>query len=654
MNLRTKLIIGFVAAAAVALIAVSFLGYYHAKGQVVDDLNQEMAFLLEGRVEKLDGWLQGKATILVTTATIIQNTVGVTNVTPAILQVYKQDKDLTDLYIGLADGRFIDGSGFVAPPDFDPRKRGWYQQAAQAGKLVFSDPYIDTSTKQYVVSGAFPLIQNGQVQGVAGEDILLTTLAETIKGVNVNGKGYALLIDRNGTVLAHPDASLLTTNLRENQEIKDTAKTMLASDSGQERYKYQGVDKLMIFRKIPTTGWVMAITINEDDAYGGLAGLRWRFILVDIAGILGIAAFAWFFARRIVRPIQKLTANAVQMANGDLTVRAEISGRDEIGALSSAFNTMGDSLRHLIQSIDLSASQVGTAVEDMQLSSEEAGRVSEQIAVTISDLARGSNDQAQSVQKGAAMVAEMTRAVATIDTDVTTASSRTENVKGAVANGMEAVNTQMILMEDSTQATANVGQAISLLDEKSKTIGQIVEVISGIAGQTNLLALNAAIEAARAGEQGRGFAVVAEEVRKLAEQSAASSQEITELIREIQAGTENAVQEMAEASNLVVSQQQAVAKTKEAFAEISQAVDAIVVQVQRVAAETKQLSRRAGDVSSVITDIAAISEESAAAAEEVAASTEEQTAAIQAISHEADKLLGEAETLRNEIQKFNL
>lgn len=654
MNLKTKLITGFASAAAIALITVSFLGYYYAKNQVVNDINQAMALLLESRIEKMDGWLQGKVKILTTTVGLIQNTVGETNVVQPHLQVYKQDKDLTDLYIGLADGRFITGSGQAPPPGYDPRTRAWYQQAIQAGSLVFSDPYLDNGTKQYVVSGAVPLIQGNQIRGVAGEDILLATLAETIKEINVNGKGYAFVIDRNGVVLAHPDTKLLTTNLYENQEIKDAVKTMFAMDSGQACYKSQGSEKLLIFRKIPTTGWVMAISIDEEDAYAGLAGLRWRFIIVDIMSIIGIAAFAWFFARCITGPIRQLTVNAEQMAQGDLIVKADVSGKDEIAKLGGAFNKMGDGLRLLIQSINLSALKVKTAAQAMQQSADEAGNVSEQIAATISNLAQGSADQAQSMQTGALMVAEVSKAVEAINTNVDLTASRTNHVNTAVANGMEAITTQFILMEDSIRAVANVGRAITLLDGKSKVIGEIVEVISGIAGQTNLLALNAAIEAARAGEQGKGFAVVAEEVRKLAEQSEASSRKITALVREIQSDTKNAVQEMTGAAGLVDGQRDVAAKAKTAFAEIKEAVEAIIMQVHCVTTEVTQLSKRSDDVLVAITDIALIAEKSAAASEEVAAATEQQTSAVLTISQEAEKLLKEAEKLKDDICKFNI
>ena len=401
MSLRTKLIAGFVSAAAIIFAIISFSGFDSARQQVAGHLNDKIALTLDSRVNQLDGWLNVKARELQTAAAVLENTAGAAGATAAHLQSYRQDKDITDLYIGLADGRFIDGSGFVPPPDFDPRKRGWYQQASQAGTLIFSDPYIDTSTQQYVVSAALPLVKDGKISGVAGEDILLTTLAQTIEGVQFDGKGYAFLIDRNGVVLTHPEPGLIATKLADNAALRSVVEAMLSQNSGSQRYQVDGVNKLISFRAVPATGWVMAITIDEADAYAGLAALRFRFIITSLAGLLAIAGFGWLFARQVTRPIRQLTANAAKLAAGDLTVRAVIDGKDEVAALSTAFNTMGDNLRQLISRVSVSAAAVGRSVGTMKLSAEEAGRVSEQIAVTISDLARGATDQAQSVQAGA-------------------------------------------------------------------------------------------------------------------------------------------------------------------------------------------------------------------------------------------------------------
>jgi methyl-accepting chemotaxis protein len=290
----------------------------------------------------------------------------------------------------------------------------------------------------------------------------------------------------------------------------------------------------------------------------------------------------------------------------------------------------------------------------MRASAESAGQVTEQIAVTIGELAQGATSQTQSINQGAAVIRDMTIAVDRIANNIDQTAQTAADVQTSVVSGYQAVANQTELMEKNRLAAGNVSAAIAVLAEKSKQIGQIVEAIASISGQTNLLALNAAIEAARAGEHGRGFAVVAEEVRKLAEQAEGSTREISGLIADIQASTGQAVQEMETAAQLVGQQQSAVVQTGEFFARIRQAVEDITTQIQHVAGETQTVTQKADQVSGVIADIVATSEQSAAATQEVAAATEEQTASVQSISQEAKKLAYEADLLKSEVSKFKL
>lgn len=656
MNLRARLLLGFALITGIALIAVAYMGYFYTKKQVVDNVNAEMEVVLKSHVTEFEGWLAAKGKIAETLAYTAENVYSDSELPISYLQVFKNDKDMTDVYIGYAaDGRFVDGAQTKLPPGYDPRQRGWYKLAVEKGKLVFTEPYVDVFTGKYVITAAIPVKTPARaLKGVFGEDILLTAFTDNIKNVNLRGMGYAFVIDNKGVVVAHPDSKLLTKNILEDPSLKALGQDMQAKENGSKVYDYEGQSKITIYQKIPSTGWVMAITVTEAEAFSQLADLRTKYIIVVVVAMLAVAGFALWFANRIGKPLAGLTGNAQKMAQGDLTVKTAVAGRDEVAKLSEAFNQMSASLQDLIKQIRQSAQTVELAARDMQGSAREAGQVTEQIATTVNDLAQGSGVQAQSMQNGAVMVTEMNNSVGIISRNTDSSAKRALGAQQAVEQGYQAIVHQNQLMVKSRDATQHVGQAITALADKSKLIGQIVEVIGNIAGQTNLLALNAAIEAARAGEQGRGFAVVADEVRKLAEQTANSTQEIAALVLDIQQSTDQAVKEMHASESIIGEQEQAVGQTENNFNQIKEFVADISSQIQQIAAEVTQLSAKAMEVTGVINDVAAVAEENAAATEEVAAATEQQTSAVETIAQQADKLAAEAKKLEQQIAGFRV
>lgn len=656
MNLRARLLLSFALVTGIVLIAVACMGYFYTKKQIVENVNSEMEVVLNGHVSEFEGWLGAKGKIAETLAYTAENVYSDSEMPISYLQVYKNDKDMTDVYIGYgADGRFVDGAQTTLPPGYDPRQRGWYKLAIEKGKLVFTEPYVDVFTGKYVITAAIPVkTPAGTVKGVFGEDILMTAFTDNIKNVNLRGMGYAFVIDNKGVVVAHPDSNQLTKNILEYPALKALGQDMLANEKGSRMYTYDGQSKITIYHKIPSTGWVMAITVTEAEAFSQLADIRTKYIIVVLVAMLAVAGFALWFANRIGRPLAGLTVNAQKMAEGDLTVKTLVEGRDEVAKLSEAFNQMSTSLHNLIKQIRQSAQTVELAAQDMQVSAREAGQVTEQIATTVNDLAQGSGVQAEAMQNGAAMVTEMNNSVGIISHNTDSSAKRAQGAQQAVEQGYQAIVHQNQLMVKSREATQHVGQAITALADKSKLIGQIVEVIGNIAGQTNLLALNAAIEAARAGEQGRGFAVVADEVRKLAEQTANSTVEIAALVQDIQQSTNQAVKEMHASESIIVEQEQAVGQTENNFNQIKEFVAEISGQIQQIAAEVTQLNAKAMEVTGVINDVAAVAEENAAATEEVAAATEQQTSAVETIAQQADKLAAEAKQLEQQIAGFKI
>ncbi len=384
-------------------------------------------------------------------------------------------------------------------------------------------------------------------------------------------------------------------------------------------------------------------------------GFKVTILLLGIACVIMVAVITFFFSRSIANPIKQLSQAAAAVASGDLAQKVRVfKSKDEIGLLSSNFADMVNNLRSLISQVSSMSENVAASSEEMMASSEEVSKVSEQVAATVSELAKGANEQAASSEKGNMKIIEVVEGLEHIVIDMLGSEKLVEKARDTVEVGQKSVEYQSVKMDESTQVSSNVSDAISSLSEKSKEIGDILLVIKGISDQTNLLSLNAAIEAARAGEQGRGFAVVADEIRKLAEQSNMSVKKIEVIIKEVQSGVELAVTEMERSKIVVGDQEKALSDTVKAFENISQVVADISTNIKSVAEVSNSLSSNAKVAGEAISDIASISEETASGTEEVAASAEEQASVIQQIAESAAQLSDLANELQMSISKFSI
>lgn len=380
-----------------------------------------------------------------------------------------------------------------------------------------------------------------------------------------------------------------------------------------------------------------------------------RVVIICVISALIIAALiSTIILVDLLKRLTGLSKSIAKVADGDLTVEYADQSTDELGRVITHFNRMTNDMRTLIvNSIDISTT-VASNSEEMMQSTDEASKVEEQVAVAINDLAVDSTKQAKEAQESNHLLSQLIDEIEVIREGVQVREKKMGHATSIVNKGMETVYNQQIHMDANKKATDNVGIEITMLDEKSNEIGQIVELIRSIADQTNLLALNAAIEAARAGEQGKGFAVVAEEVRKLAEESGNATQKISDLISEIQISVEKAVEEMNNTKSIVNEQETAVKETIESFESTLNIFTEITETIYEEAKAIERVNENGKSVGGSIDSIASLVEENAASTEELAASAEEQTATIQEISAGAAQLSSLANDLYNSIDKFKV
>ena len=310
-------------------------------------------------------------------------------------------------------------------------------------------------------------------------------------------------------------------------------------------------------------------------------------------------------------------------------------------------------LTEILINLKSTSNRVVQTSEDLAASVSHTIMASDHITEKMEEVAHGTEQQSLASKESATAMDEMAIGIQKVAQSANVVSEQSNSTVKEARIGEKSIEDTVKQMDLISNSVHNLSSTITLLGEKSQQIDEILKVITTISEQTNLLALNAAIEAARAGEHGKGFAVVADEVRKLAEQSRTSAKEITELIREIQTDTDNAVEAMRIGTRDVENGLEIVHHTGTIFNNILTASEAVAIQIEEMSAIAQEMSASSEQVSASVDEVARIATTNAENTHSIAVSTKEQSGALKDISNVSTNLNSLAVELQELIHKFD-
>ena len=527
----------------------------------------------------------------------------------------------TGAYLALNDKSYLDPSGWQSGKDYDPTQSKWYKQGISYDNAYFyyyDEPYFDEDTGKLCATVIRHVHLKDGREGVFASDLMMESIQTALSKVKFYNTGRVMMVTKQGMILANPTSGLNGKTLKES---KDPLYTQLVSASNRKNGKVEIVPTskgkyYTVTSEITGTDWEVIIFAKRADVLHDINEMVRIVAVVAVVALILIAfILVWLLKRYIRKPVEDLTKNIGEIANGDFSIDISANGNDEIAYMNRSMDGFIGGMRGTIKGLKDVAAKLISDSKTTQDAAESLEKAANEQSVSMDQI----RDNIQNMADAVTDVAENATTLAQTVSDLVTSENQVEDVMkalvkkandgqtdmSAVANSMDSIVVSMNEMDDAVKA----------VDQAATDITKIVDLIDEISDQTELLSLNASIEAARAGEAGKGFAVVASEIGGLATDSANDTKQISDIVSKMSARVKDLSAKAQANTQLINDSASSVSTAAETFKQITD-------EVNKATTTLSSMTEMMGKVNDVASTMASASEEQSATTQEIASTVE--------------------------------
>jgi len=685
MSMGFKIMVMFLLVIIVPLTVLGSISFISSNSSLIESTDNSASKFLEATVGSIDNYLNSYGSLIENSSRNddiknMENTQAALNKAmeelKTSLEVYN---GLSNIYVGTETGNMHIYPPTELPDWFVAKERPWYKAAVTSNQVSWTEPYQDAGSGSMVISNGRVVKKNNQTMGVVASDIMLSDLVTSLKDYKLGESGELIIISPSGLLIAHPNPEVVGLDIRDKGIInniagesgqfeyvpnKDLKEPPVFDESFSESRVALGLtpeppelikgDERFAYYLTTDLGWTVLATIEKSEVLSAGYTVLMLIIVIGIISLVVAVILSTLFTRSLTKRMRVIVSGTEQARDGDLTADFEVTGQDEMKTLSNFLGETFSSLGKMMQGVKELSIQVSEAATSLAANSEQAAASADEVGRTVEEIAQGAQSQATDTETSAEVAYSLASKFEDLNANTNAMIDSTKQVLTANEIGAEKIGVLSESTRASGEASARIGESINQLNTQTKDIESILAAITGIAEQTNLLALNASIEAARAGEHGRGFAVVADEIRKLAEESNQSAEQIRVIISNIQRDSEKTVTEMKSVEDITKKQTVAVDEMRDSFKIISESIEVIASKIDQISHSVELLTDDKNKLVSSISNISAVSEQTAAGAQEVSAATDQQRTAVSEVASSAERLNEIALQLNHEMDKFKV
>lgn len=553
-------------------------------------------------------------------------------------------------------------------------KGGFYEEFSQTEEAAKIDEvkkgfftrhnFIDSKSKpEYAFTFGRQVYSNSTMAcGYMYLDFNVEKINKAIQELDMGKNSIvALIIPDGGEIAGYNDGENIEISAADSDVVyvadKQFFKDMMADsekNDGFEYVDYKGEKYLFLYSKVEDTGFAICSLVPRTVIMAQALKIRNTTVVIVIIAFIIALLIGSVMASSMSSAMNVMMKQLKKASEGDLTVNVRLNRKDEFLHLADSVNNMISKTKDMLVETSGIAGELGNAADTVSGSSKVLLEATRNITTAISEIEKGVIQQTEDSDNCVRQMDILTDKINVVSDSADNIASDANEAIDTVNNGRKTIDELSEKAGDTVAITKDIITGIQSVDDATRRIESIIAAINEISDQTSLLSLNASIEAARAGEAGKGFAVVADEIRKLAEQSSESVNQIRNIIDDINNKTQSTVTTAMRASDIVASQGTALDKTVSVFNRIEEKVEKLVSELDYIRNSIEDMQQGKIEVIDIIESISSISEETTAMVEEVSATAERQVQAVEDLNTQAENLTSESERLINNVGAFKI